>query len=277
MQPRGASVFQFHDYRSYLHSVLRARKEKNRRFSLGAWAQRLDLASSSTLIMILKGSRNPSGKLIDKLIEDMRLPAGEAEYFRNLVHLSKSGKNEHLRHLLLEKLAKKNPARIFRPMSLDVFRVFSSWVPTAIRELADLPAFREDSGWIQSRLLFKTTRPEIEKALQSLLAVGLLKRDDAGKVVYDQSVESTYDVPSESQKQFHESALKASLEAVRAVDVKDREISGFTFTIRKADLPVLKEKIRTLLREASQISTCGHDSVYHLEVACIPLTKDTHS
>ena len=28
------------------------------------------------------------------------------------------------RHLLLEKLARKNPAKIFRPMSLDIFRVF---------------------------------------------------------------------------------------------------------------------------------------------------------
>jgi len=270
---KNAQVYDFQDYRSFLASVLQSRKKRLSRYSIGAWARRLDLNSSSTLIMILKGTRNPGPELIQKLVKDLKLQGSEEKYFRDLVQLAKTRKDEYARQTLLEKLIRKNPMRTFRPLSADLFRVFSSWIPGAIRELADLPGFRSDPDWIQQRLRFKATKPEIIQATSSLLAVGLLKQDGKGSLAYTEPVQSVYDISHESKKQLHESFLEVSKEAVRSVAPSEREISGMTFTMRAADLPLLKEKIRELLEAAPQISTSDQDTVYHLEVACVPLTK----
>lgn len=267
-------IYEYQDYRSFLASILQSRKKQRRQFSINAWARRLNLNSSSTLIMILKGQRNPGPQLVNKLVTDLKLNPAEGEYFRNLVQLEKTHReDEHLRQVLLEKLIKKDPTRSFRPISFDIFRVFSSWIPGAIRELVALPGFRSDIDWIQSQLRFKVTKPEIIQSIRSLIAVGLLKKNAEGMIAYTEPVQSSYDIAHESKKQLHESFLDIAKEAVRTIDPLEREISGMTFTMKAEDLPILKDRIRDLLHTAPLISKSEHDSVYHLEISCIPLTK----
>ena len=222
--------------------------------------------------MILKGERNPGAELTEKLVTDLRLRSSEADYFRNLVHLAKTD-SEHIKSLILEKLNRRNPRQEFRPISSEVFRVFSNLLPAALREMVDLADFREDFDWIQSKLSFKATKSEIESSLRSLTNLGLLSRDKKKKLKYNFLAESPYDVPRESGKQFHESVFQRCSEAIRTVDPLDREISGLTFTMKAADLAQLKQRIRDFLRETADQPDSECDTVYHLEVACIPLTK----
>ena len=107
-RPMKPNVLEFSDYRSFLLASYESRRRSHRHFSLAAWARKLSLKSSSTLIMILKGDRNPSEQLVDTLNFDLGLCDDEAEYFRNLVQLEKAKTNTHLKNLILEKLPKSN-------------------------------------------------------------------------------------------------------------------------------------------------------------------------
>src|SRR4051794_29262257 len=102
MKAQRTSIYQYDNYRNFLRSVLQDRKKQNPRFSLGAWARRLQLKSSSTLIMILNGNRNPGPELTEGLIRDLSLRSGEADYFRDLISFEKAQSDERLKFVLTD-------------------------------------------------------------------------------------------------------------------------------------------------------------------------------
>ena len=269
-----ASVHDFPDYRSFLRERYRELKKKNGKFSLGAWAKRLGMKGSSGLVMILKGQRNPGPELTESLISDLSLPQREAIYFRDLVTLEKCGsKDSPARFDIIERLSRMHPTKQFKSLSQEEFRAVSQWFYYAIRELVDLKDFCEDPEWIQKRLRIFVSQNDIKQALETLEKLGLLVREK-GRLRYVTQVTSTHDIPDEGLKRFHEQMLNQAAGALRKVDVTNREISGLTFTIAKKDLPIAKELIRNLYREMTQLSRSEQDSVYQLEVALFPLTKD---
>jgi uncharacterized protein (TIGR02147 family) len=268
------SVHDFSDFRNFLRATYQERKRKNGRYSLEAWAKRLGLKGNSGLVMILQGKRNPSTTLTEALIFDLHLPRREATYFRDLVTLEKcKSEKSSARFEILERLSRSHPSRIFRSISAEEFQAVSQWYYYAIRELVDLAGFREDPAWIQRRLRAYVPRREIAQALATLEKLCLIERDPSGRLRYTNQMTSTRDIPFEALKRFHEQMLGHAARSLRDVDVKEREVSGLTFTLARKNLPMAKELIRSFYEELTALGAQPHDSVYQLELALFPLTK----
>lgn len=225
--------------------------------------------------MILQGTRNPGLKLAQALALSLQLKPNEAQYFQDLISLEKSKKNPHLHLVLMERLQKRNPARDFRVLDRDSFRAIANWYCYAIREMVDLKDFRDDPEWIRSRLKFKVSKKEIVDAIESLLRLGLLERDENGFLKYAQGTVTTgNDMHDEGLKRFHEQVLENAKQAVRTIEPKQREISGVTFALNKEDLPKAKEILRRAHLEILNISAkTGGDAVFQLETILFPLTQ----
>lgn len=266
-------VTSFNDYRSFLKAAFESRKQQQRNFNLARWARLLSLKSSSTLIMILNGERNPGTRLVEGFIQDLRLTQQEADHFRNLVNLEKAQSNPHLRALLLEQMpVMKSPNR--QLIQMKYFRMVSQWYFLAIRELASLPNFKEDPEWIQKRLRFDVPKNEIAEALEVLLATELLQRDEEGRLVYPSSVTTTFDVPDDGIKRFHQGAFELAKEAVEKVPVAEREMLNATFTCKTDKLPAIKRRIREVLEDFGALTEGECDSVFMLQIGCFPLTEE---
>jgi len=266
-------IFGFDDYRSFLQAACETRKQAQRSFNLAAWARKLSLKSSSTLIMILNGTRNPSAELTESLVQDLGLNPEEAEHFRNLVQLEKSKTNPHLRAMILDKMPVIKERPNSQLIKMKYFRLISEWYFMAIRELVDLPDFQEDSEWIQSRLRFRVTKPQIEEAIEVLVQCGLLARGENGKLQYTSSVATTFDVPNEDIQKFHKGSLELMKQAVDQVPAAEREMLNSTFTCRAEDLPLIKKRIRDVLKDLAIFSDGPGDSVFMLQVGCVPVTN----
>lgn len=255
-----------------MRTVFEVRKQQQRNFNLAQWARQLSLKSSSTLIMILNGTRNPGSRLVEDLIQDMRFNQEEGNHFRNLVSLEKSISNPYVRSLLLEQMpVMKSPSR--QLIQMKYFRMVSQWYFLAIRELASLPNFQEDAAWIQKRLRFSVPISEINEALEVLLLTELLQRDEQGKLFYPASVETTFDVPDDGIKRFHRGAFDLAKEAIDTVPIQERELLNVTFTCKAEKLPEIKRKIRDLLKSVGAIAEGECDSVYMMQLGCFPLTE----
>ncbi|MFL5814225.1 MAG: TIGR02147 family protein [Bdellovibrionia bacterium] len=268
-------VYEYSDFRLYLREVYKIRKSSSRHWTYDTWAKKLGLKSSSTLIMILQGSRNPGPKLAQALASSLELKPNEAHYFQDLISLEKAKKNPHLHVVLLERLRKQNPVRSFRMIDRDSFSAISNWYCYAIREMVDLKDFREDPEWIQARLHFKVSKKEITDAIESLLRLGLLERDENGFLKYAPGAVSTgNDLHNEGLKRFHEQTLENAKQALRLIDPKDREISGVTFTLNREDIPKAKEILRRAHHEILNIAAKSNaDGLFQLETVLFPLAR----
>lgn len=264
----------FDDYRTYLRAVCEVRKQSQRHFSLAGWARKLSLKSSSTLIMILKGTRNPSGDLVEKLIQDLKLGLDESKHFRNLVNLEKAKTNPHLRDLLLDQMPVLDKPNVML-VQMKYARMMSQWYFMAIRELISLPDFKEDAEWIQSRLKFHVSKKDILEALEVLVLSGVIEKTSEGKLVYATSVTTTFDVPDEGIRRMHQSALEVCKQAVEEVPVEEREMLNVMFTCKKENLAAVKKKIRKIINELGDIAASDDgDTVYMMQIGCVPLTED---
>ncbi|MGK5089741.1 TIGR02147 family protein [Bdellovibrionota bacterium FG-2] len=75
------TVLEYGDYRTYLKDRFESEKKRRKHWSYGVWAKELGLQSSSTLIMILNGDRNPGPKLIQQLARYLKLNNTESAHF----------------------------------------------------------------------------------------------------------------------------------------------------------------------------------------------------
>lgn len=273
MPAQSESVLNYSDYRSFLKDQVEVRRNRAPGFSIAQWSRKLGLRSHATLVMILKGYRNPGPELVEELIRDLKLTKKEAAFFRDLVVLEKCTAGSELKSQAEHRLAQLHPKRAFLQLDARSFAAISNWHYYAIRELVDTRGFREDPAWIQFRLREKISHKEIREAIDTLLHLGLLKRDDQKRLVYRQDVESTFDVPDQGLRNFHSQILQRADRALKEVPVRDREISGSTITLKREDVPRAKAILRQALEEIVQLAGSGGDEVYQAEVALFPLTK----
>lgn len=99
-------LYGYTDYRAYLLACYWSKRASRRGWSYTVWAKQLGLGSASTLVMIIKGQRNPGPALIESLVAWLKLGPERAEYFRDLVRLEKYRRDPFVSSLLLERLAR---------------------------------------------------------------------------------------------------------------------------------------------------------------------------
>ena len=234
---------------------------------------RLGLKTSSGLIMIVNGQRNPGPALTEQLVKDLKLVGREAAFFKDLINLEKCKEDLQRQMIIKARLAELHPQKKFQSIDAKTFQAVSNWWCYALREMVNLPDFQENPRWIQQRLKFPVSLKEIEEALHVLLQLGLLRRDGTGVLRYHNSIQSSFDVPDLALRQFHEQVLQLAQQSLHSTHTVDREISGITLTLKKQDLPRAKELMRQLLYDLSALSTHESEDVYHLETALFPLTS----
>jgi uncharacterized protein (TIGR02147 family) len=259
----------------FLAEFYQEKKRANSSWSYGVWARQLELKSSSTLIMILKGQRNPSRALTKDLCRYFNFDKTEAQYFSDLVTLAKARNDVQLSLQVLKKLETRHPDRGFHLLNQDSFQTISNWYHYAIREMTRLPGFLEDPKWIAERLQFPVSEERISEAIQNLLRLGLIQRRSSGRLEATAvHLDTKADIADEGLKRHHEQHLENAKKAIRRLTPAEREISGGCFAIRAENLSRAKELIRSFqIQLCNELEVTDGDSVFQIEVAFFPLTK----
>ena len=98
------NLIEYDDYRSFLEDFFEYSKSKNGLWSYQAWAQKLGLNDSSSLLKIINGNRDAGPKIQQKLLDYFEFSELEATYFNDLVKLSKLQKDyRDIRHSMGQK------------------------------------------------------------------------------------------------------------------------------------------------------------------------------
>ena len=240
-------IYSYMNYRHFLQDYYNYLSSKNSQFSETAFIRKAGYCSNSRgyLGLIIKGKRNLSTKAIVRFAQACEMNSGESNYFENLVHFNQA-KNIKERDFYFQRIAKKMKSKSPEVYQLlqSQYNYCSQWYVVAIRELVSLDDFVEDPEWIAKRFNYKVTKKQITQAIEDLLALKLLKRDEQGRPQQAEALVrfAEGEATASNFVNFHQQMLELSGEALER-NYQERSASSVILTCQADELENIRQEI----------------------------------
>lgn len=247
-------VFAYFDYRAFLRDAYADLKERQPGFSYRWFARRAGMTSPNFLKLVIDGKRNLTAGSSEQFAVALDLTSSETAFFRELVGFgqarSAAEKNRHF-----ERIGSYRQHRAVCALERDQFEYLSHWWYPAIRELVACDGFVEDDEWIARRLVPAITAAQARQAIELLLALGFVERDQCGRLRQREPLLSTgAEVRSLAVGNFHRQMMERAAAAIDLCDRELRDISGVTVALSPEGFKLVKQRIVELRAELLALS-----------------------
>ena len=268
------NIQNYHDYLEFLKDWTEYLKEQESGFSLRKIAKEAGIASGY-LSMCFGRKRKLSLKFYEKIKPFLKLSVKEKR-FLDLLQIIAESEVAKERAQALADLQKLKDYKENHQSELETYQYLSHWYYVVIRELVNLPEFKNEPAWIQERLRGRISQKEITESFKFLLKFGFIIEDSAGKFKVTKKQLSCHEgVYKISLGEFHRQMLDFAKLSIDEVSREERILLGHTAALTKQQY----DKVQAILLDAiNKIETVENTSqpeteVYHIEVAAFPLTK----
>ena len=243
------SVYGYTDYRAYLKDYYEFRKDSGRGYSYRSFSKSAGFSSPNILKLVIEGQRNISPEATEKFNKALGLSGQMAEYFSTLVRMNQA-KGDTDKEYYFKILKKLTPRAKRRDLNSQEHKYMSHWLFPVIREMVNLPGFRDDPHWISRRLNQKVSFAEINSALVFLIKEGYIQKDAKGKYsTSDNMVISSDEIRSLAIRNFHRMMLEQAKYSLEALDIDQREFGALILNIPGDALEELKYKLKKFRSE----------------------------
>jgi len=270
------TLFNYFDYREYLHDYYLFHKKRNSAYSYRLFARKAKLGSPNYLKLVVDGKRRITDRTLFQFSRGLGLSRDEEKYFRELVMYQEvsdpDSKEQHLRALL--KYQEKQ--RIPTPLKADRIKFLMDWYHGVIRELVVTRDFKEDANWIAERLSNKVTPQQAQESLDLLLRLQLVTRTDDNRLVLREPLLTSSDeVPSHVLRGLHRTFIRKALNSIFSTSVERRELSGLILAVPENRIKEMKEEIKEFRKKLNRKYGIekNADDVYFVGLYMFPLTQ----
>jgi uncharacterized protein (TIGR02147 family) len=233
------------------------RSEKNRRYSLRAFARDLGLPASH-LSEFLSNKRTLSAAQIERIVYRLGYDYREA--------------NEFISTLENQRTKKRSFEKAFVPLNQDAFSLIADWQNYAILNLMRTKNFKSDTAWIADRLGLQLD--VAEKAIQRLERLQLIEKREGGLVRVAKNLTTSQDIPSEALRESHRQDFQNALKSLIETPSDQRDITSITMAIDPDKIPLAKKMIRAFRRKLSETLESGSQTeVYNLNIQLVPISR----
>lgn len=266
-------VFRYLDYRIFLEAFYLTKKPQG--YSYRKFSQRARLRSPNYLKLVIEGKRNLTAAMAKRFADTCDLHGEAKEYFEKLVEFNQAKSTEE-RNRAYHQLTTFSRYRRAQKLEMAHGQYHSKWYLPAIRELAARTDFKEDPNWIAKKLVPPITPREAVQALEVLLRLGLLQRDDEGRLFQGSPVLTTGPETSGLHiVSYHKSMMIQAAESIDHVAPGERDISSLTMCLGPSGLKRLKEQIQAFRSELIKLAETEPNpkQVVQLNMQLFPLSK----
>lgn len=270
----------FDDHRAYLRAMIDFLRATEPRFSFRWFARRAGFSSPNFLKLVADGERNMSAESIDRFARGLGLDAREQHAFEALVRLGIASTDAERRrwYEVLRETRERTPVD---RLGGDAFDLYARWFVVVVRELAGLAGFRDDPAWVARTVRPPIERREAREAVELLLRLGLLQRDDAGRLVQvDRKISTGGEVASLAVRTFHRSMLALAERAIEEVPRDSRAVSALTVPLTARQYEAVRLRIEAFRRALlEELEEAGDEpaAVYQLQFALFPVSREVPS
>ena len=268
-------VYAYLDYRAFLRDHYAAKKAASRAFSYRAFSKRAGVASPNYLKLVVEGKRSLSPKMSERFAHACGLDADASRYFVHLVTFNQA-KSSTERSQAYDKLTGFQSYRQAHKLELAHAAYYSDWYMPAIRELAASAQFQADPEWIADQLVPKVSPLQAQRALETLIELGLLVRNSAGRLVQADALVSTGpETRGLHIVAFHRAMTQRAIESIDLVPAAERDISSLTLCLGRGGLATLKTRLQRLRRELLELSALETEpeQVVQVNFQLFPLSR----
>lgn len=272
------AVYDYLDFRAYLRAYYEAKKAADRGFSFRVFSRLAGVKASNHLKLVMDGKRGLPEATAHRYARAIGLEGDEAEYFCDLARFNQATSPGE-RSALYRRLTGFRGYRNVQRLELEHAAYHANWYIPAIRELALHPDFVDDPGWIARQLEPQISRAEARRALTTLLSLGLLQRQDDGRITQGEPVAATApETVGVHVANYHRAMLQLAAESIDRFESKEREISSLTMCVGQDDVARLKKRIQQFEDELiSMVAEVEEgDRVVQLNFQLFPLSRGGH-
>ncbi len=271
-------VFRYHDYRAFLSDFYAAKKRRGRGFSYRAFSRAAGLGAPNYLKLVISGQRNLTSAMAERFAATCGLGREASDYFVTLVAFNQANNTDD-RNQHYQRLTSFRRYRRAQKLELAEAAYHSTWYLPAIRELCLSEHFRQDAEWIAASMWPPIKPAEARAALDTLLELGLLQRDESGKLRPKARVVSTgAQTAGMHLRNYHAEMMAHATAAMENVPAAQRDISSITMCVDPKVLPDLKDRIARFRRELVELCESGTraSQVVQINLQLFPLTHDVN-
>jgi uncharacterized protein (TIGR02147 family) len=273
------SIFDYDNYRTYLHDACAFEKKRNPNFSLRYFALKAGypVSTASILVSVIKGHRNLSEGYMAKFMKGLGLKGKEAEYFELLVRFNQA-KLLHQKNKYFEKLLgfRHSKSQLLNHYQYDFF---SQWYYTAIWTLLGFYKYKVHNSNGELNKIGRLFIPplsgsQVHKALELLKKLGLVIVDAKGYYQNAHPILSTGDeIRSIQVANYQVATMKLAMESLNRCPSETRDISTLTISISEGTFMKLKDKIQLLRKEILEMAKAdaSEDRIYQCNLQLFPL------
>lgn len=267
------TVFEYDNYREYLRDYYMAAKARDKKFSFRYFARVGGFKSGNILKIVIDGKINIVDETAEKFCKALKLNREESLFFRNLVHFNQAQSTEERLRYSKELLRSLTFKKMY-PLMEAQYRYFDCWYYPTVRGLVNTEGFKEDPNWIAKRVNPQISPAEARKAIDELLQLGLLSRNETGKLVLSNPTVTTSNaITSSSLANYHREMMNKAAESIDRFPRELRDLSALTLTVSKDSVGVLKEMSEKFRRDILEVVSrdSAMNSVYQLNIYLFPV------
>jgi uncharacterized protein (TIGR02147 family) len=249
------------ELRKVLVAELEKAREKNRSYSMNAFARRLNWTSSA-LSEFLSGKRQVSRKLAERLLTHLYLDLEKNREILSLFPNRQTRSDE--RYSQYKKLMQ---------IDADKYKSISEWYHMAILSLSETEDFQSDPNWIAQRLNISINTAN--QALERLMRLGLLYTDNLGQVRSKPINYATMDNEFNlALRRAHKQNFELMEQSFDEDEINVRDITAMTLAVSPDRFKEAQSLIREFHQKFCRIMESGPKrEVYKLCIQYFPLSK----
>lgn len=243
-------IWDYEDARRFVAHLCHWKQRHEPHFSYRQLARFAELGSPSYVQTYLKGKRNLKPGTARRLGQALGLDEAEQSCFVLLVRYTQQEDERQREVLRLELL--RHSVRHGRTGRIDEARLdyFTQWFIPVVHAMASLAGFRPDPHWIAGRLVPRIRSFDARRALDTLLDLGMLTRDDDGGVeVATPRVATDPALRSSLVQEYLRAMVRLVDQAVDAWPRDHRVTSAMTITVPESLIAQLYDRVEGFRRE----------------------------
>jgi uncharacterized protein (TIGR02147 family) len=241
------------DYRIYLKDYFDYEQARDPRLSLRTLAGRIlpALASSGLLSGVLKGKKDLGHKLRKRFAIALKLKSREAVYFDLLVQFNQAADLKE-KEALFTQLAHFGSSKA-KTISEGQHRFFTRWYYSVVWNYFGINQKQKNPATIAQAIHPPLTAAQVSEAIDLLLNLGLIKKLANGYGVTENHLKTEPEFRAMEATQYNQQFLDLAGQALYSVDSAHRLFNTMVFSVSRATVAKLRERMLAFQEEAQEI------------------------
>ena len=270
------NLYEYQDFRAYLHDFYNEQKALKRRFSYKTFSQKAGISAPSFLFYVIEGKRNLTKSTVAKISRAIGMNREEAEYFECLVFFNQAQTITEKTYYYGKLIDIRKPIDI-GTIQKDRWDFYSTWYHSVIREVVTFFNFQDDFGRLGAFLIPPIGARDAKKSIGLLERLGFIEKDHQGLYHQTKNLIQAQATSADAfiLERFQMEMLGVVLRAYDLTPVNSRMCMSTTFSISKESFELFKMRLREIHNQLMETARIDNNPcvTYQLTMNFVPVSR----